>query len=211
MSTRATYQFHPTQRHELSPTIYVHHDGYQTGAAAYFYAMLLHPNHKGGLSCMFIRANDGAELTTSHQDHGDTKYRYDISGDGPEATLKVAKRRYDDGYGVVAEKWPTIYTGPLHEFIAAYPSLIDEFKPFKIVKINYGVMVWLNETTAKARLEHKYGPLQRLRVWHQMNSCKPGSANWDTQIAELQEMMKVFPELRTCEIDEFLNMTPAEV
>ena len=79
MATRATYGFHSSRKPDI--TIYIHHDGYEIGAASYIAKAL----EEGGETLndyftveSFIRANGRAEITKSHEDHGDTEYRYDF-------------------------------------------------------------------------------------------------------------------------------------
>jgi hypothetical protein len=115
MSTRATYLF--KRQHSPDTCIYVHYDGYEAGAASYFAAMAAHPNHRGGLAERFIRAVDVAELTTGHNDHGDTEYRYTITEHtDKDPTLVVGGRKFSDPDG----KWVGRYVGSLVEFINAH-------------------------------------------------------------------------------------------
>lgn len=79
MSTRATYHFKATSNQTAPITFYIHHDGYPAGAAHYAASMLALDNQRGGWACMFLRANDGAEITSGHDDHGDTEFRYDFN------------------------------------------------------------------------------------------------------------------------------------
>jgi hypothetical protein len=90
MSTRATYLVN-------GQAFYIHYDGYPAGAAHYFASMLSLENTRGGWPCMFLRANDQAEFTSGHDDHGDTDFRYDL--DEKERTveaLRVADSRSFD-------------------------------------------------------------------------------------------------------------------
>lgn len=111
MSTRATYKF---ESREGVHTIYCHHDGYPAGAAAKFYSTLISPS-KGNLATQFIRANDGAELTASHEIHGDTDFTYTITGQGPDATVCVSKRDYDAPSG--AKEWVGVCICSLASFV----------------------------------------------------------------------------------------------
>lgn len=111
MSTRATYLFEAGQ---IAPAVcfYIHHDGYLEGAAAYFKAAVLFENARGGLPAQFLRANDNAEFTESHQIHGDTEFRYTVKPDSHE--LLVEKYRHD------TESWHRVYQGSLVFFIQQY-------------------------------------------------------------------------------------------
>jgi len=67
MSTRATYQFITDYS---NVTCYIHHDGYPSGAACYL---------EGANTVeKFIRKNENAEITLSHESHADTEYRYTV-------------------------------------------------------------------------------------------------------------------------------------
>lgn len=107
MSTRATYKL-STGRDGRMICFYIHYDGYPEGAAEYFRAMQRCKHNRGGYAARFIRTNELAEFTSSHQAHGDTEYRYDLSHDGN----LVAKKRIDFG-----KNWKTFYTGPWYDFI----------------------------------------------------------------------------------------------
>ncbi len=86
MATRATYQF--ISEWSGTHTAYIHHDGYPEGAAQYLFkeidggdVMIFNIN-------AFIRHNRKAEMTASHEIHGDTEYRYTIC----ESRLTAQKR-----------------------------------------------------------------------------------------------------------------------
>ena len=93
MSTRATYEMD-------GHTFYIHHDGYPSGAAQYFSNAVNYkcaaPN--ATLADCFIRANERAELTGSHDTHGDTDYQYTITNrpDGRKQ-ITVKRRRWSSG------------------------------------------------------------------------------------------------------------------
>ena len=99
MSTRATYQINDKRYNNETRkmTFYIHHDGYKEGAAHYFYNMIEtltgtgegdKTNSKGGNIEAFLRANYNAEITESHNAHGDTEYRYTLNADN---TLEVSE------------------------------------------------------------------------------------------------------------------------
>ncbi len=76
MATRATYQFN--KKDSEAVTIYHHWDGYIAGAAALF----MNATKNGGEKLTaesFLDANEKAEITKSHQSHGDAEYRYTIN------------------------------------------------------------------------------------------------------------------------------------
>lgn len=122
MSTRATYQID-------SYTFYIHHDGYPEGAAMYLYEALKHEDKRSrdyspnaSFADYFIRANNRAELTKSHESHGDTEYHYTVKTSGGKKTVSMYKRVRIDGRSA----WVTdIHSMPIDEFIAKYDSLIE--------------------------------------------------------------------------------------
>ena len=80
MSTRATYGFSSSENPDI--TLYIHHDGYPEGAAIYVCNALEERSYNKRQDYLtaesFIRANNRAEITRSHERHGDTEYRYDF-------------------------------------------------------------------------------------------------------------------------------------
>lgn len=108
MSTRATYKIGTRDSHSV--VFYIHHDGYPEGAAEYFLAAATANTLRGGMAERFVRANDNAEFTTSHQIHGDTEFRY---------TLDVNHTLYAEARVDFSDKWEGIYMGPLADFIQA--------------------------------------------------------------------------------------------
>lgn len=109
MSTRATYKFEVADRHQAI-TLYIHTDGYEEGAAEYFKDACLFNNARGGLAEAFIRANDRAEITSGHESHGDTEFRY---------TLGVNNHLIAEWRPVGLDHWKGVWNGPLLDFIHA--------------------------------------------------------------------------------------------
>ena len=103
MATRATYQF--ISEWSGTHTAYIHHDGYPEGAAEYFYgtSTILNIN-------AFIRSNIRAEMTASHEIHGDTEYRYTVEG-----TSLIAQKRV--GF---TDKFDTFWDGSVADFVKEY-------------------------------------------------------------------------------------------
>src|SRR5436190_1789834 len=103
MSTRATYQFTGARSRGLNHsfptiTVYIHHDGYPEGAAHYFWNA--HHGERGSLPVeRFLFANDRAEITESHEAHGDTEFRYTVRQDdaGDYVTAYAGKWPGGDG------------------------------------------------------------------------------------------------------------------
>jgi hypothetical protein len=112
MSTRATYEMD-------GHTFYIHHDGYPSGAAQYFRnAVEFTPEApNASFADCFIKANARAELTGSHDTHGDTDYQYTITTDKTGAKRVTVKRRSwaVGGYHLTVEQ-------PLSAFILANSS-----------------------------------------------------------------------------------------
>ncbi len=122
MSTRATYQFKSGT--QTLATIYIHHDGYPEGAAEYYFA----PCFERFSVNSFFRANERAEITESHEIHGDTEYRYTVQDEGQDSTI-VAEKRVGDWND---PSWVEFFSGKLVDFINKY----GETK-FKSVRLGY--------------------------------------------------------------------------
>lgn len=121
MSTRAVYGFrdqHGTHH------VYVHHDGYPTGAAEKFEAVLVSPHiwqlprfeadeFAAGFICANKDSGGGVRLTHGPEQHGDTEYYYVVyqpePGKGP-----LFIEAHDGG----DSKSKLMFKGPLSEFIA---------------------------------------------------------------------------------------------
>lgn len=108
MATRATYQF--VNEWSGTHTAYIHHDGYPEGAAQYLFkeidggdVMIFNIN-------AFIRHNRKAEMTASHEIHGDTEYRYTIL----ESRLTAQKRVN------FTDKFETFFDGSVADFVQEY-------------------------------------------------------------------------------------------
>jgi len=128
MSTRATYQF--TGRYMASVILYIHHDGYESGAAVYFWNAHHCANDHGNFADMFHRANERAEFTQSHASHGDTEYRYNFNCD--DGNLTVSKRVSGWDSDKVPE-FRTIYLGPWHDFVNANNEQIEGFTALRLI------------------------------------------------------------------------------
>ncbi len=106
MSTRATYQF--ISEWSGTHTAYIHHDGYPLGAAHYF------SDGEKTISNInaFIRANHNAEMTASHEIHGDTEYRYTV-----KSGHLIAQKRVN-----FTDKFDTFWQGAIADFVKEYYS-----------------------------------------------------------------------------------------
>ena len=105
MSTRATYEFRSNFHNPV--VIYKHHDGYPEGAV----------EHLEGVRTaeQFIRKIDEAEITDSHEVHGDTEYRYYITPSWEDDEVRVRVEEEDN-----EDSWTTIFTGSFAEFKQRY-------------------------------------------------------------------------------------------
>ena len=93
MSTRATYEFG-------GHTIYVHYDGYPSGAAVYFLNMVrsyeqtgrvqLGGDASGGYFYDFIRGNRLAVPSEGRDTHGDTEYHYQLHENGELGVWRIS-------------------------------------------------------------------------------------------------------------------------
>lgn len=199
MATRATYSI--TNNMGVTAHLYIHWDGYETGAAAYFYAALTNAAAaagNGGFAEQILRAIPGAELTSRPEQHGDTEFHYDISSD---MSLKAyAIRRDEDG----TRKKVPVFVGDIYSFINRYNDQIDDFKPFKPVMKKYSTKsIWMNSVTALNTLESRYGELCHLRTWSK-NANNRGSGNWNSSAQGFRDIVSAFPELMTEEIEGLL-------
>lgn len=188
MSTRATYDFKATDWRPRA-TIYIHHDGYEAGAAFY----LFNAWKSGGrlTAESLIRGNDGAELTSSADAHGDTEYRYTIDGD----KLTVEARHTLIEFGSYPKGWKTIFDGDWVEFVNKNldAKWLDGEKPeLRRVKIEYATEVHTPQT-----LHDKLNDdLMLLGCWT-VGAWKdhPDSANMQNlkaRIARMKDMLATF-------------------
>jgi len=124
-------------------------------------------------------ATTTVELTDSHEHHSDTEYRYDITGEGPEAKI-VARRLLDS---------KVVFCGSLHEFINCNSRDIPGFTPFKEIKRPLYPPQFVTEAMAKKLLS--------VPVSYLFCTAKTGrrSANWQDCLADVNAILKVFPEL----------------
>lgn len=201
MSTRGTYQFSDSSDRWIpKTTVYVHYDNYPKGAASYFYDMLTNPS-KGDAATQFIRSNRHAEITKSHDAHGDTEYRYDLNGTGPTAELKAYARTGDWD----SPDWSLFFYGTVAGFIDRYTEMIEDYSPFREVHLQY-CSAWINEETARQKINREHGPLAHLRIWSK-SDVNRNSSNWLSQVNDLLAIVTEFPSLMTDEIAAFLETT----
>jgi hypothetical protein len=124
MSTRATYQINNT-------TFYCHWDGYPTGAAQRFAAMIgamtvacpdkerratqQIEDRRGGYEYAFIRGALDAEPTEGHSAHGDTEYQYTLKGGYEGATIRVDMVDHEWAKGTETKR--QIFCGDLRDWL----------------------------------------------------------------------------------------------
>jgi hypothetical protein len=115
MSTRATYQI---KSGFSTATLYIHHDGYLSGAAEYFKDTidLMRISGRPLLPC-FLWVNERAELTAGHEAHGDTEYHYDLEREAGVWIVTAYKRKSYDSSDFEME-----WSGPLSNFVNEYAT-----------------------------------------------------------------------------------------
>lgn len=120
MSTRATYKI----QHNFGTLMtYIHHDGYPSGAAQYFFeAQVAARVHNKTLPQVWMFANERAELTESHEIHGDTEYRYDLARRSGEWCVTASKR---DSYD--SPTFSVFFNGTLLDFMGEHHN----YKPLR--------------------------------------------------------------------------------
>lgn len=123
MSTRATYLFSNNYLAAEDVCIYIHHDGYPSGAAQYLSnAKHLASRDKRPLLESFIAANKGAEITRCHSTHEDTDYRYCITSTGyglAEVTCHLRHLSLEENGEGFTTYWQVIFSGDLNKFITS--------------------------------------------------------------------------------------------
>ena len=120
MSTRATYSIQDLRKYSSYKgilTYYIHHDGYESGAACKFLELI---NKCGNIGHEDFIRNLPASLTNDHESHGDTEYRYDIRIDDKGTSVCVYKR-YDADFGHVG-------TYSLQAFIRKHTGIVVKNK-----------------------------------------------------------------------------------
>ncbi|MCT0218480.1 hypothetical protein KQ304_05605 [Synechococcus sp. CS-1329] len=90
MATRAVYSFTgfpgTAERH-----LYLHHDGYPTGAAWRFATALRHSHEASAFLASFLSTQPGAEALSSAEQSADAEYRYQVRLlESSESRLQVA-------------------------------------------------------------------------------------------------------------------------
>ncbi len=144
MGTRATYQISSGIFDKQTVCFYIHWDGYPQGAAQYFWNMHSIKSNRGGYAGKFVRGNEYAEFTPSHNTHGDTEYRYSLDDEGNLTAW--------EGHNF-GESWKVIYKGAWHEFVNQYYESETKLYLFNLKHSNSETVMALSE--AKAYVEEK--------------------------------------------------------
>ena len=74
----------------------------------------------GGLAERFIRANERAEITSGHDEHGDTDYQYSISSKGVVTVKKSTYVAPKTEGGDWVRRYDEIFKGPIEKFLAEF-------------------------------------------------------------------------------------------
>ena len=137
MSTRATYQFH-TKSYAPDTTVYIHHDGYPEGAANYIYLCLRYAMQLENKMRRFdetyftvedfLRCNLKAEITSEHETHTDTEFKYDFRNPLSglfclDSSVTVYSRRY-------SEKWEQQSHSTIEEFLIQFQAVEKNLRTF---------------------------------------------------------------------------------
>jgi len=111
MATRATYKFISdiTGTH----TAYIHSDGYPEYAYNYL-------ENAASIDAFMVK-NDRAEITESHEIHGDTDYRYTIQN-GCVVCEKRTWFESDDEEVGYEYKWDIEFIGTVEQLVKKYKS-----------------------------------------------------------------------------------------
>ena len=186
MSTRGTYKFVDSFSSDV--TIYIHYDNYPQGAAVYLYNTLTNPS-KGGFGTQFIRANKEAEITISHDTHGDTEYQYHIICKHNLFDSEVVVRKVIRDWDLDTRYYEEYFKGNILDFIEKENGLIEDYSPFKKVKFGSCSEV-LNESTASVRF---YKTIDEIKSWQEKFK---DSVNYRYAVDDLKALAKEFPSLQ---------------
>lgn len=180
MSTRATYGFP-----DDGVTIYKHHDGYPKGAATHFYNAWR--NAGRGMAAGFLRGNDDAELTKSHEYHGDTEYRYEVrKAEGCSSGYRIQPYRRENWDGKPSD-WLPMAPQDLVAFIqeGVQPDWVEDYSPLVLVEQQYGKPRWM---TAKDAEERRGSQLRLLGLWTLDGPLSEQHANANNVRAEIKAL-----------------------
>jgi len=189
MSTRATYEFR--DRYGRGGTIYIHTDGYPAGAAHHLARAIVYGGERGSMAERMIRGNpDTADLTDSHEGHGDTEYRYTIHrptadngsplSNAPDVISVDQRVEWD---GPEALQWQRVETVPLAVFLTRYAkdapdwSELSKGHEWTHLAGRCVTVAWLTQQ-ARERLNY---------AWHALD--KGGTGNASSAAADAARMV----------------------
>ncbi len=110
---------------------YICRSGHPETAAKYFFAMHKCANKWAGYAEQFLRANQLAEFTESHEAHRDTQYRYTLEENG---VLTVHQASFHK-----RKKWGVLFVGMWYDFINEFLVL-----PFEERLFSFSVSEFVN-------------------------------------------------------------------
>lgn len=173
MSTRATYDF-PAQH----TCLYIHHDGYEAGAAQYMYDAWQASTANSVTAESMIRGCPRAEITGSHDDHGDTQYRYTF---GPAHQLHAETRDLN------TDTWSLVFRGPWYEFVNQHTD-----NQLRVVTMQYGYTSVHTPASLKAVIDDKCRSLGMWASNHDTTSCN--FKNLADEITALRSLITAYGE-----------------
>jgi hypothetical protein len=214
MSTRANYIFKNHCILGKDVYTYIHHDGYTSGAARYFYNFVMLCAERCNESFYekislelnvenFIRANDRVQLTTTL--HGDIEYFYVLNGENLEA--------YDLCWSKDDKKTNKIFEGSIYEFINRYLSKeitnfyefreIEDYKevdkktwvnkPILAKYINKEINLFSKRMLNSSSDEIKYMEKSTHKIKHYLSEYSKyfkDKNNWDDALYQIESFLK---------------------
>ena len=179
MSTRATYTF--KTRFTGTTTFYIHHNGYERGAANLYFA----PCFDRFGPDAFYRTNERAELTKNRDMHGDTEFHYEIEMDDEkpqDADLTVYARDYSGD-----DKWNKIFEGKVIDFINQHAEPENQHKK---VKIGYFSERWLTKSNILNTLEKKKAHYKAYKKQHP--TMAGNISSMESDIADYEQALQAW-------------------
>lgn len=124
MLSKATYLLPTLRYREKSLCFYLEDKGCLTNTAQYFYKMHHDKDSNGGgFAEVFFKVNPHATLTSCHEAHIETHFRYTLNTKG---TLSVWAKEYN--------QWDILYQGYWHQFVNIYIEPSQHLHLFKLYK-----------------------------------------------------------------------------
>lgn len=183
MSTQGHYIFTGSQ-YRPTTKIYIHHDGYEEGAAVYFWRM--HHAKGATFADRFHRANEGAELTFS--DAGRVQFTYTLNSQ--TGHLEVEER------DTSTDEISLVFSGTWWRFVNEYGTeTVDRekdcvsFEELKEITLAYGHKQIMTATQARATIKEKE---QLLATW-----AKNDQTQWGTESANTKGLREEIALIRS--------------